>query len=324
MASIAVALALPAWSDGSPATGLDREFDDCMTRVRAVEQANSRRIRRRAAEPGTEAQPPPDLRSLCPEIHAALAAAPFGPLLPPDWDQTPSGARLSQLRDLLDWPAPPADGRRLDPSGVAPILEQIRSAQVEAKKSMWQRFKDWLAGILERRRDDESGWLAEWLREHVPSDRVMKWIAYGLATLLMAGAAWVVVAELRANGLLRRRARQAGGMRMLRGDAGRSRPAASLGDASETELPVLLIGLLLERLRALGRVQDRQSMTHRELVAAARFDSADDGSVFAALVGVAERLRYASVAPARAQLREAVEAARALLSRLAQPPRSAA
>lgn len=304
----AIALAGLARADEPGMEPIGGAFDACMEHPRIAKRGEDL----------------PDLAEICPAVHAAVAAAQFAPMLPGDWSERATAARLSQLRRLLDAPVPGAAAPRLDPAGVATILEQIRASQVVAVKSLWQRFRDWLERILERRtEDDGSGWLAEWIREHMPAVRAMRWIAYGLMALLIAGAVWVVVSELRANGLLRRSTRARADRARAAGGLAPADRAVSLKDASDEELPALLIALLLERLRVLGRVQDRQSMTHRELAAAARFESADDGSVFSALVATAERLRYASVAPARAQLHAVVEAARALLARLLQAPRSA-
>lgn len=278
--------------------------------------------RRRGREDEGDEAPPP-LAETCPEVHAIVSSAPFAQFLPDDWGQHPSRGRIAQLRSLLESPPPAAAGPRPDPVGVTPILEQIRGSQVQLKKSLWQRFKDWLAAILERRSGGEdSGWLLEWLREHAPSARTMEFVAYGVMVLLIGGAIWIVAAELRASGVLRRAARAR--EQAAAGTAPPQARAISLADASDQELPALLIALLLDRLRALGLVQDRLSMTHRELASAARLQSADDRAAFATLVATAERLRYAAIAPAGAQLRAAIEAARALLARLMHPPRSPA
>lgn len=105
--------------------------------------------------------------------------------------------------------------------------------------------------------------------------------------------------------------------------AGQTARARTLADASAEELPALLVALVLEQLRMLGLVRDSASMTHRELVAAARLAAPEDRAAFAGLVTLSERLRYAAAAPAREQLGAALDAGRALLGRLAAAPRGA-
>jgi hypothetical protein len=307
-----------AHADGPLPTQLAAAFEACR------EQPQLRDAWRRRFEPAAEGRPaqePPGLDQVCPEVHGAIASAPFAQYLLDDWSQRPTPGRLEQLRKLLEGAGEPAAAHALDPAGVAPILDSIRVSRVQLEKSLWQRFRDWLAAILERRPTVGGGdWLADWWKEHMPTARATEIIAYGVMALLIAGAAWVVIVELRANGLLRRGARQARG-----GPAtGATVPA---GDAATTggddDQPALLIGLLLERLRAIGLVRDRPSMTHREIIAAARLDGPEDRATFAALVAVAERLRYASARPAREQLRRTLDAGRALLVRLAAVPRAA-
>ena len=202
------------------------------------------------------------------------------------------------------------------------MLASIRDADVERHRSLWQRFKDWVKGLLDRRAGKESSnWLTDWLREHFPSERVLTGIVTVLVFVLAGLVAWIVYVELRAAGVLRRE-------RAARAAAGGALPAAggrrpTLAEASEAELPGLLIALLLEELRRLGRVQDRGSMTHRELLRAARFERGTERDAFHGLVAASEQLRYAPVAPEPGRLHGIVESARRLLEALARETRSA-
>ena len=264
-----------------------------------------------------------DLRLFCPELFAEINRSSFALLLPDDWGERVTPRKLQRLRELMMPEAENTPARRLDTAVVPGILDELHGAQAAKELSLWQRFKSWLADILEKKSGkSESGWLSKWLDEHRLSDEVMSWIGYGLLILLVAGAGWVVYVELRAAGMLggrmRRRASHVGAP-----GAAAARPGMTLAEAGEEEQPALLIALLLEQMRRLGRIQDRLSMTHRELAAAASFDSSGDRDIFSALIGVAEKLRYSAIAPARAQLRKAIESAKVLLSRLLQPPRSA-
>ena len=214
---------------------------------------------------------------------------------------------------------------RLESGSVSGIVQEIETTQAAREMSLWEKFKAWLERVLKRKSgQQQSNWLADWLEKHKPSEEVMTRIGYGLLVLLVAGALWIVYSELRAAGLLGAAARRRRAAPLEARATAAARPATSLEDAGDEEQPALLIALLLEQLRRLGRIQDRLSMTHRELASAAKFDSPDDRETFKTLVAVAEKLRYAAIAPARAPLRQAIESAKLLLSRLLHPPRSVA
>jgi hypothetical protein len=274
-----------------------------------------------------EPPPPPSkltLADLCHDVHATIAASDLAPFLPEDWANRATPDRVRQWRELLEPPVVVA-GRRPDPAAVAGILAGIETEQQVRERTLWQRFRDWLKQLLDRRVSaSESSWIGEWLREHAPSERAVRWITAGLGLLLVAALFWIVYVELRAAGLLRR----PGSLRAARERGARAaeleRRGPTLADATDEQLPGLLIALLLEQLRRLGWMQDRQSMTHRELARAAHFEAAGDGETFQALVTASERLRYAATAPAATTLRGIVDQARRLLESMSRLPRSAA
>ena len=192
-------------------------------------------------------------------------------------------------------------------------------------RTRWQRFRDWLKRVLDRRvTASESSWVSDWLREHAPSERAVRWITAGLGLLLVAALFWIVYVELRAAGLLHRPGSSRAARERAAEAAALERRGPTLAEASDEELPGLLIALLLEQLRRLGWMQDRQSMTHRELARAAHFEAAADGETFRALVAASERLRYAAAQPEAVTLRAIVDQARRLLESMSRLKRSAA
>jgi len=308
----------PARGDATAPPAFAAVFDACVVEEPDPDEEYWARF-----DEDEDAPPPPGLEELCPDLYAALAASELAPFLPPDWAELVSPAKLRGMRELLAPPVAPA-GRRPDPGIVASVLADIQTLQLEREKTLWQRFTDWLKRILERKSASaDSRWLDDWLREHAPSERVVRGIFTGLVILLVAGLLWVIYVELRAAGLLGRR-RAGSAEQSVSGAASAPRRMPTLADASESELPAVLIALLLEQLRRLGQVQDRRSMTHRELVRAARFDSEREGETFRALVAAAERLRYAAMAPAAEALRGVVSEARSLLEGLSRRPSGAA
>ena len=269
------------------------------------------------------ARKPPPLVARCPEAHAGLAAGALARHLPPDWDKRVSAAKLQRYRFLLTTEPVPA-GRRPGIGAVESIVKETAAAVDVQNRSLWQRFKDWLRNLLERGANDATNdWLARWLEEHFPSARVIKVFLYVVLAALVGGIAWVVYSELRTAGLFGRRAR-AGGEAGPAGAADEDKRALTLAGASEAEAPSILLALLLEQLRRLGRAHDRNGMTHRELLRAVRFEAGADDETFRTLLGAAERLRYASVPPPAVSLRAAVESGVRLLESLVREPRSAA
>ena len=258
-----------------------------------------------------------ELEMYCPEVHAGLDDSPLAPYLEPDWENRITASKLERLRALLAAPPAPA-ARALDTGSIADIVERVRTSQVEQERSLWQRFKDWVRELADQQaRSEDSGWFEDWLREHWPSDRIMKVVAYGILALLVGGLGWIVWVELRAAGVLVRRRGAAQAPAGPVPEDATGKPQTLVG-ASDVEVPGILIGLLLEQLRRLGRLQDGRIMTHRELGRAVQFESAADGETFAGLLQLSEHLRYAPTAPPTSSLRTVVDAARGLLDGLAR------
>lgn len=336
----ALATAALLWLLGSAALAdeagglkLAGAFDGCLAdaRIAAVKdhpETIQWQTRPPAPQPkkkkAAQAKPKDDLQTLCPELFAAIDGSAFALFLPDDWALRVTPRKLQRLRALMTAGDVEETAHRLDTGAIAGILDQMQTAHAARELSLWERFKAWLKAILEKKAGEpESSWFADWLKEHMPSDSVMTWIGYSLLALLLAGAGWIVYAELRAAGMLGARARRSKAFAGARG-AATARSGTTLAYAGDEEQPALLIALLLEQLRRLGRIQDRLSMTHRELATAASFDSTADREIFSTLIAVAEKLRYAAMAPARAHLRQAIDSAKLLLARLLQPPRSTA
>lgn len=263
----------------------------------------------------------PGLAELCPEVFGEIASSELAPFLLRDWGNGATIEELERFRELLTSEVR-SPGRRPDTSTVGAIVERMEKARVVRDRTLWERFSDWIKGLLaERAAKSESNWFDDWLREHEPSARALRWTAYGIVSVLIAAVAWIVYVELRAAGLLTRRRR----VRPVEGNVAGLRDAEgnrlTLDGASDAELPSLLIARVLDQLRRLGRVQDRLSMTHRELARAARFDAATESDTFRELLATSERIRYDAVAPEAAGLRRVIENSRRLLESLARLPR---
>src|SRR5262249_45597702 len=138
-----------------------------------------------------------------------------------------------------------------------------------------------------------------------------------LGVVLVAATAVVVVNELRVAGVL------AGGvlgkytqLAQSAADSPDARPRdlADVASAPFARRPVLLLALVLDRLRARGRVPLRDRLTHRELLRAAAGLSAEQSAAFAAIVGAAERVTFADWRPEERDVEGLVATGRTLLA----------
>jgi hypothetical protein len=269
------------------------------------------------AAPGANAQ---SFAERCPEAHAAVAASPLAVHLPPDWSRRVAAGKLRRYRSLLT-ESQAEYGKRPDTRAVATIVKEIGAAVEVQRRSLWQRFKDWLRSWLERGADDPNAdWLARWIDEHFPSAKVIDAILYTILAGMLLLAGWFIYTELRAAGVLERWRRRRGARGAVPLAAAEAPPVLTLAGASEAEAPSILLALLLGELQRLGRVQDRSSMTHRELARAVRIEG-DDGAAFRQLLGAAERLRYGMAPPPSGALRAAIEAGTRLLASLVRDQR---
>ncbi len=274
-------------------------------------------------EEGEVHEEPPGFSELCPVVQASIVGSHLAPFLPRDWDAFVTVEKLERLHSLLEPGLSPA-GLRPDTSGVAGIVKRMEESQVVRERSLWQRFKDWIKELLSgRAQAQDSDWLADWLREHMPSESALRIVMFTILVLLIATVAWIVYVELRAAGLLSRQAARAAIAGRTAGTINADDDSPALDEASDVELPPLLITHLLGQLRRLGRVQDRGSMTHRELARAARFDAAAERDTFRELLTVSERIRYGAVVPEAAGLGRVIAESRRLLESLARLPRGA-
>jgi len=260
------------------------------------------------------------LAELCPEAYAGIGASALGPFLTADWSDWTPPEKLERVRALLAAPVPD-EAHRPDPAAVSAIVAKTQAAVAAPARSLWARFKDWLRSLLgEEESGSDSGWLSDWLAEHLPVEKAFTLVTWLLIAALVAGIGWVAYTELRAAGLLQRwRARRKGSA--IAPAAAPGMP--SLAGASAAETPSILVALLVAELRRLGLVQDRLSMTHRELGRAARFEAAADREAFGEVLGAAESLRYSPSPPAPDFLAPVIDAGRGLLDRLARQPRGA-
>jgi hypothetical protein len=234
----------------------------------------------------------------CPGLARALERSGVEQWLPQGWKETRnnlSAGSLTELRALID--------RELNAHATArkPRVEKLDEVlaglgeQQRTTNGTWLRFKRWLRELLERRdRDENEDWFDRMVHRVGLSDAIGEIVTYVSLGAMVVLALLVVLNELRAAGLLGRRAKSGA----AEDEANRmaARPVPTMGEierAPLVERPRMLLELVAWKLTALRRLPPAGAMTVRELSRAVNLEGAQDRERLATLAMTAERARYA-------------------------------
>jgi len=261
------------------------------------------------------------LEEECPGLTRALEQSGYLALLSTSQRDALDGYDLSDLLTLDDWyqqedPQQDAAARELDVGTLGPILDALRAQQPERSPGWFERFTRWLRSLADRQQRDSENWWSRWLDDAKVTEKVAMAILYGALALILALTILVIVNELRAAGMFRKRlANEADGVA--------SNQAASEEDAAVDldSLPLdrkasMLLRMLVTTLVQSGRLRTERSLTHRELSARANFDDAGQRESFQRVAALAERTVYGSHAVSPSEVEPIVAAARALDAQL--------
>ena len=290
--------------------------DDCLAKIKAPRAPDAEASARQRAD----LTPAPTLGEACPDVAAALADNPWGEALAGvSSDDLETGAFVDLTALVARYERPPADVERPSPPRAAALDDALAELRLEkpAALSIWQRIQQWYDEHFGANGDEARGWLEKWLQRFAPSASVVSYFVIALGIVLVAVTIAIVHNELRVAGVFR------GGVLRKYQPLGRSsdtapEPPADFADLARAPLarrPVLLLALVLQRLRARGVLPSRDSLTHRELLQAARL-SAPQSAAFGAVLDAAERVTFADWRPAAEQVEPVVARGRELLSSL--------
>ena len=234
----------------------------------------------------------------CPTLAGALERSGVEQWLPQGWKEIRNNlsvGSLRELRSLLDRELTAhASERKPRVEKLNDVLAGLGN-QHSVSNGTWLRFKRWLRELMERHdREDRDDWFERMVRRTGLSDAIGEVITYISLGAMVLLALLVVLNELRAAGLLGRRARDEADAR----DAERStaRPVPTMSDIERAPLierPRLLLELVAARLTAIRRLPPANAMTVRELSRAVNLEAAQDRERLASLASTAERARYA-------------------------------
>jgi hypothetical protein len=206
--------------------------------------------------------------------------------------------------------------REPDAAALGPILESLRAQQPERPLTWLERFERWLRSLADRQEQrDSDNWFSRWLEAHV-TEVVMTTIIFVILAVILALTIFVIVNELRAAGVFRKRL-------ATEDDSIAIRTAATAHDAAVEfdSLPPdrkisMLLRMLVTTLVQSGRLRTERSLTHRELCARANFDDAQQRESFKRVAALAERTVYGSSEVPATEVEPIVTAARALDAQL--------
>jgi hypothetical protein len=253
----------------------------------------------------------------CPTLAATLKGSSYGAWLPHDWDGrgnqlSPAGLQDLKLLLLRERRRAPV-ARELSVAAVPSILAGIAAA--DQPRTPWERFKAWLHRLLSvPPQHAQQNWLRRLiglLRAPESVWRLISWVALGVVVAL---AATVVVNELRAAGVLRRRTRTVRAAPLLY--SAQTLTPSDIEQAEPAQQPRLLLGLIAARLTAQARLPQSRALTVRELTSVAELADPLDRARLADLAAACEQLRYSEHEPAPSVLRRALAEGAALLASL--------
>ena len=259
----------------------------------------------------------------CPGIRAALRGAAWRDLLPGTLGERREQISAASLGALVELVKHSAEATQRRPAPDRELLDGVLAglgAEGQQGATRWERFKRWIKQKFEDRKDDDESTLEKWSRQFRTSEGVAQaitWLGYGL---VMALVGYVIVAELRAAGLLGgvpRSQRQSAAAAQWR----RRLLLTDVMAAPLSERPGMLLRLLGEALSRAHRLPAPEGLTAKAIARRAQLADEADRAELARVAAVAEQARYAPRPPGAPELEDAVSAARALLGRFARLPR---
>jgi hypothetical protein len=279
---------------------------------------------------GLSAREKPGLENLkprCPELEHTLQQAGLTDQLPAGWEQRLRRSGLREITETLQRYQGEPQSMVPDVSAVGAIVQGLRTEHKQPPKTWWQRLGEWLRELLTRRSNSGAGLLTRALDRlaDAMTDRVRAVLFYSCVALVVLFVGFIVWREVKAAGIGRRAApRKARGAGALPPAATADQPGlVALDGIPLSERPALLLRLLVQALERSGRLTGDRTLTHRELIARAGFDGADQRRRFASISLRAEQQVYgyfAAVAHEDPELQRALHEGRELYLQLLAAP----
>ena len=259
----------------------------------------------------------------CPDLARALERSGVEQWLPQGWKETRnnlSAGSLNELRSVVERElATQAPSHKPRVERLNEVLVSLGD-QHRQGSGTWLRFKKWLHDLVDRReRAENEDWFDRMVSRVGISDALVEIVTYVALGAMVVLALTVVLNELKAAGLLGRRARSA-----TDADAENLlsvRAVPTVGDierAPMIERPRMLLELIAFKLTAMKRLPPAGAMTVRELSGSVQLEAEQDRQRLTNLASTAERARYAEGGVPAELLDSAYEQGRELLGSVEQ------
>jgi hypothetical protein len=256
------------------------------------------------------------LEEQCPGLTRALEQSGYLALLSPATRDGLDSYDLSDIVPIQDRSESQA-ARNVDVSTLAPILDALRAQEPERPLTWVERLKRWLRTRLESRQGGSGNWLSRWLDDVDVPDVVTRATLLVALVLIIVLTIVVIVNELRAAGVFRKRNGAHDADMVTPGTvAAASDDVANLDALPEDRKAQALLRMLVDTLVSSGRLRTERSLTHRELCARAAFDDDQQRESFRRVAALAERTVYGVGEVSAAEAEPVVAAARALDAQL--------
>jgi hypothetical protein len=258
-----------------------------------------------------------DLSAVCPDLRAALGTLGFDKILYEGWQDKLNVHVLHDLLDLNERYSGPRSPGVPDTSALPEILQKLQAEQAPRPVSWWYSFKNWLKQWLEHSDSSLAKWIRHlfdgFLRGANVSPGFLQAFVYIVTILTAIAAVGIIVHELKAAGIVAR-------LRSRRSAANQAEDSSGhLTDeafGADENTPAGVLRALVRRLLQTGRLATERSLTHRELIARAAFDSEGQKSVFARIAHAAEIVLYGTEPAAPETLATLTRQGRELLQQL--------
>jgi hypothetical protein len=256
----------------------------------------------------------------CPQLVRILESSEWRAWLPPAWREPGNDLSIGGLEELAVLiereQARTHMGRRPGTGALREIITGLDASRAE-RSGFWGRFRRWLDDTFMQPAGEDSGdWLTRLLGREPLSERIIASITYAALGLVVVLAALIVVNELRAAGVFRRRPRaQAQRLRDGASDAS-SLTWREIERAPHAERPGLLLRLVIERLGHTGRLPAAISLTVGELEERAALPDPEDRARLGQLARAAEQARFAANPAPPAVIERALDSGRTLLGNI--------
>jgi Domain of unknown function (DUF4129) len=253
------------------------------------------------------------LTAACPQLADALAALGFTRM---QYDGSQDRLTRDALRDLASLAqtyAGPKPGKSPDVAALPGILETLAGERTPLTKTWWDAVRAWLA-----QHSDALNRLGGWLQRIGQSATLLHAISYSLVALVLMATIFVIVNEVKANGVRRRVPHRTAARGTSLSDG--SQDSAPLEPAALADKLAALLRELVSRLVQTRRLDRERSLTHRELVARSAFDNESQRTVFASVAGAAESILYGPRGATLKDLDTALSGGRTLLAQISHPP----